>query len=226
MRSIIVVLALGCSMALAQPVESDPHRMEITLEREQDGKWQVIDPGLVLDNGDRVRFRFQSNFDGYLYVMNQGTSGKHELLFPREETGEENRIESGKEYRVPATQAWFRVEGPPGFDIVYWLVTPLKLGKGPQPYVPLPPPPKTPPPPENLLPRCDDSIFRARGVCVDSSAGPRNAREREKLPENLKDVPNLRSRELVIMRKKESALISSPASAQSPLLYEFRLAHK
>jgi hypothetical protein len=59
--------------------------------------------------------------------MNHGTSGNYSLLFPRDETGRENRIESGKEYRIPATEAWFRIDGPPGHDIVYWLVSPLPL---------------------------------------------------------------------------------------------------
>ena len=184
-----------------------------------------MDPGLVLDNGDRIRFRFRADFDGYLYVMNQGTSGQYELLFPREETGQNNRVEAGQEYQVPATSAWFRVDGPPGQDIVYWLVTPLTLGAAPK-YVPLPPPPAQKIPPASLLPRCDDAIFRARGICVDSSAGPREVRPETELPENLSTIPGIRSRELIIMRKEEGAVVSSPADRQGPLLYEFRLAHK
>ena len=39
-----------------------------------------------------MRFRFRTNFDGYLYVTNLGTSGKYEQLFPRQETGQDNRI--------------------------------------------------------------------------------------------------------------------------------------
>ena len=74
------------------------HRIEITLERQEGEAWRAVDPGLVLDSGDRVRFRFRANFDGYLYVMNEGTSGAYTLLFPREETGRENNIRAGKEY--------------------------------------------------------------------------------------------------------------------------------
>ena len=202
--------------------------MEITLERQDGSEWQIIDPGLVLDKGDRVRFQFRANFDGHLYVMNQGTSGSYELLFPREETGRDNKIEAGREYRIPATQAWFRIDGPPGQDVVYWLVTPLALASGDSgaPYMPLPPPPKQAPPPENLLPRCDEAILRARSICVDSSAGPRGLTGKETLPENLTGVPGASSRELVIMRKQDSSLISSPTPLKGPVLYEFRLAHR
>ena len=202
------------------PAKPQPaQRMEITLERQQGSLWKAVDPGFVFDKGDRVRFRFRANFDGYLYVMDYGTSGSYSLLFPREETGRENRIESGKEYQVPATEAWFRIDGPPGHDIVYWLVSPLALPNG----VELP---KTKPQPKTLLPRCDDSIFRARGLCIDSSAGLRGIPDTEALPENLKGVPRAKSRELVIMRKEDSSLVSSPVPLIGPVVYQFRLAHK
>ena len=230
MKHLAIALAFIAAQAAlpAQPSDSGPHRMEITLERQQGGEWTVIDPGLVLDHDDHVRFRFRANFDGYLYVMNQGTSGSYELLFPREETGRQNKIEAGKEYRIPATQAWFRIDGPPGHDIVYWLVTPMVLGAGESgtAYVPLPPPPAKKASPANLWPRCDDAIFRARGICVDSSAGPRAVTGDTELPKNLGGVHAVTSRELVIMRQKETSLISSPVSLQGPILYQFRLAHK
>jgi hypothetical protein len=225
LRQIPLVLAASVLFAgtdTAPP--SGPHRMEITLERLEGSAWRAVDPGLVLNSGDRVRFRFRANFDGYLYVMNYGTSGAYSLLYPREETGQNNRVSSGKDYLVPATEAWFRVAGPPGQDIVYWLVSPLELTGESQPGR-LPPPPKTSPPP-TLLPRCDDAIFRARGLCIDSSAGPKALTEKDDLPENLSGVKGALSRELVIMRKQNQSLVSSPASLEGPVIYEFRLAHR
>jgi hypothetical protein len=210
----------------AQDAPAKPHsvqRMEITLERQQGSQWKAIDPGFVFDKGDRVRFRFRANFDGYLYVMDYGTSGKYSLLFPREETGRQNRIERALEYRIPATEAWFRIDGPPGHDVVYWLVSPLPLAG---PDAGFPPLPKEKQPPKTLLPRCDDSIFRARGLCIDSSAGLRAIPETEELPANMKDIGRARSRELIIMRKEESSLVSSPVPLAGPVVYEFRLAHK
>jgi len=46
--------------------------------------------------------------------MNQGTSGTYELLFPRSDTGGDNRVEAGKDYIVPASQGWFKVSGAGG----------------------------------------------------------------------------------------------------------------
>ncbi len=215
MKTLLAALFIVSGLAAQQ-------RMEITLERQEGSQWKTADPGFVFASGDRVRFRFRANFDGYLYVMDYGTSGKYSLLFPREETGRDNKVESVKQYQIPATQAYFRIAGPPGHDIVYWLVSPLPLDSGEGGFIPTLPKDK---PPKTLLPRCDDSIMRARGLCIDSSAGLRSVPESEDLPENLKALPGARSRELVIMRQQDSSLVSSPVPLTGPVLYEFRLAH-
>ena len=90
--------------------------MEIMLERREGAAWRAVDPGLVFAQDDRVRFRFRTNFDGYLYVMNQSTSGKYEQLFPREETGRENRVAAGRNTWFPPPQTAFRITGPPGHE--------------------------------------------------------------------------------------------------------------
>src|SRR5271154_4205752 len=74
-----------------------PHT-QITVERQVKGGVQVTSPQLVFHSGDLVRFRFKSSFDGYLYVMDQSTSGKYLLLFPAKDARDANRVESGKEY--------------------------------------------------------------------------------------------------------------------------------
>lgn len=227
MKPLLLFLLMSCSL-MAQdsaPPSAQSQRIEITLERQEGDVWKTVDPGFVFEPGDRVRFRFRSNFDGYLYVMDHGTSGSYSLLFPREETGRDNKIASGKEYRVPATRAWFRIAGPPGYDIVYWMVTPLVLAEADGGVIP-PALPKTKQPPKILLPRCDDAIFRARGECIDSSAGLRSIPETEDLPDNLRRIPRLNSRELIILRKEESSTILSQGPLTGPVIYQFKLAHK
>ena len=65
-------------MLAAAVAAQGPNRIEIAIERQESGSWRAVDPGLVFDSGDHVRFRFRANFDGYLYVMDQATSGKYE----------------------------------------------------------------------------------------------------------------------------------------------------
>ncbi len=224
-----VVLASACAVvtfAQSTPQRRAPQRMEIQLELRDASSWRAVDPSHVFAQGDRIRFRFRSNFTGFLYVMNQGTSGDYSQLFPREDTGTANRVEAGHEYPVPATEGAFRVSGPAGHDIVYWMITPLELGRPAPKYQPLPPPPKSPPPPANITPRCDDAVFKARGECVDNTAGPKPVPSPQRLPSNLAATPNLSSRELLFIRDQKRAVVSSPEPLTGPVIYEFRLAHR
>jgi hypothetical protein len=180
-----------------------PHRMEIMLERREANAWRLVDPGLVLATNDQVRFRFKTNFRGFLYVTNQSTSGSSTLLFPRADTGALNRVEAGKEYLVPATHGAFRVTGPEGYDIVSWLVSPVELTR----------PESSPelPPPSDMKPRCDDAIFQARGECIDTGGGVKSPDE---------------SKGLIVVREKKSSVVSSSAPLKGPVVYEFHLAHR
>lgn len=197
--------------------------MEIVLERMDGGSWQTIDPGLVLAQGDRVRFHFRTNFDGYLYVMNQSTSGTYEQLFPREETGQDNRVAASKDYQVPATSTAFRIAGPAGHEIVYWLITPARLNDGAPRYQPVPPANQKSP---TLIPRCDDTILKARGDCIDHSAGPKLIPRGEDLPKNLSSAANQSHNDLLFLQEKHLSVVASQAPLTGPVIYEFRLAHR
>jgi hypothetical protein len=203
------VLAILAAVSLT----AQPQSMEIVLERHESGAWKTIDPGLVLGQGDLVRFRFRATFDGYLYVINSGTSGSQSLLFPGDSTGRDNRVQAGKDYFVPSTNASFKVAGPAGHDVVYWLVSPVPLDGNPTAMAPKRPA-------GTLVPRCDQTIFRARGLCIDSSAGPRNVPADAALP-----FPNMTRRELVIVQDKDKARVSPSGKLTGPIVYEFRLAH-
>jgi hypothetical protein len=169
-----------------------------------------------------VRFRFRTTFDGYLYVINSGTSGSQSLLFPGDATGRDNRVRANQDYFVPSTATAFKVAGPAGHDVVYWLVSPVPLEGNPAAALRQP---QTNRPAPKLIPRCDQSIFRARGLCIDSTAGPRNVPVEETLPSAISSVPNMTRRELVIVQDKDKARVSSSGKLTGPVIYEFRLAH-
>jgi hypothetical protein len=209
----LAVAALPQSHTLSHGV----YRMELLLDRLDGADWKAIDPGLVLGSGDRVRFRFRTNFDGYLYVTNRGSSGHFDELFPRADTGEDNRVLADKEYQVPATAGLFRIGGPAGYETVYWLVSPAPLTAAA---------PQHEAEPTTLLPRCDETILRARGDCVDTYAGPRLVPRDEPLPETLAQASGPTRPGLLLMRQEKAAVIASPVPLTGPVIYEFRLAHK
>ena len=220
----IVGLASQCAVQAAE----SPQQIRITVERLDAGRWKAANAASVFASGDRVRFEITASFSGFLYVMNQGTSGAYDLLFPRSDIGGDNRLEVLKTYLIPEGDA-FRVSGPPGQDIVYWLISPIDLGNQ---YKPLPPP-RTGSLPSSLKPRCDDLIFKARGECIDHSAGLKPIAAGETLPDNLKGVGT--PREMMFIQdgglqkehgQKESVVISSPTPLTGPVVYELRLAHR
>jgi hypothetical protein len=203
---------------------ADPQRIRLTVEREDASGWRAMNPATVFAPNDRLRFRVTTNFPGFLYVMNHGTAATYELLFPRTDTGSDNRVEAGKEYVVPATEGWFRVGGPAGQDVMYWLVSPVELARG---YQRLPPPPPHDPSlPSSLRPRCDDTVFKARGECIDNSAGVRPVEQGEKLPSNLSGVAGATPRELLFLEEKGGTVLSSKQPLTGPVIYEIRLAHR
>ena len=199
--------------------------ISIVLEKKSGDAAQTVDPGHVFDGGDVVRFRLQPSVDAYLYVLDLNTSGKYDVLFPRAETGSDNRIEHGREYLLPATQdGWFEVAGPAGYEKIYFVMSPLALTTGQLQSAPKNMTPQGTAPP-SMRPRCNDGIFKARGECVDSTAGPKQVAPSEKLPRALNEAANGASRDLKFTKKSSASVVTSDAPLSGPVVYEFLLAH-
>jgi serine/threonine-protein kinase len=87
-----------------------------------DGAEASVDPATATFKAkDKVRLTFESNIDGYLYVVQQGSSGKWTTLFPHPDiNGGRNQIRRAEEYRVPSTaDGWFEVDDTPGTDHIF-----------------------------------------------------------------------------------------------------------
>ena len=225
-KSFPTSLALSLLITSSLLLRAQTPHMQISVERKTGDKFETTSPQHVFRSGDLVRFRFRSSFDGYLYVMDQSTSGKYLILFPAKDAQEANHVEQDHEYLVPASNgSWFRVDDPPGYETVYFVISPVKLEKPATPEShPLPATPPPPPAaPVELLPRCDDAVFRARGECVDVLAGPRALGKDETLPPQL---PAAAPRDITVINKPSATVVAPKDGAGGPLIYEFRLAHK
>jgi hypothetical protein len=78
-----------------------------------------VDPSKDFQTGDRIRFAFESNIDGYLYVAQQGTSGNWTVLFPNPQiNGGRNAVKRFAEYEVPQGD-WFQFAGAAGTERVF-----------------------------------------------------------------------------------------------------------
>jgi hypothetical protein len=222
---LLSLLMAGFARSQSAPPQPPPATaiglLDITVERKRDGKVEDMSPTHVFEPGDVIRLRLVSRYQGFLYVMDQGTSGRFSTVFPSTDAGSDNRIRPGADYFVPAVdEGWLEVQGPAGFDILYFLLSPAQLA------APSPPPFTMPGDPASLKPRCNDEIFRARGECMDDSAGPARLPHDAQLPAPLVPLAGSASRDIVVTKKKGSTNVASPAGASSPVIYTFRLAHR
>jgi hypothetical protein len=80
--------------------------------------------------------------------------------------------------------------------------------------------------PASMKPRCNDEIFKARGDCVDSTAGPKAVAPGETLPRDLTELANGASRDLKFTNNPSGITVSSGTPLSGPVVYEFLLAHK
>ena len=228
--SLILLVSLATPDLHAQNPASSG-LFSIRLEQRKGNTVQAVPQNTVFRNGDILRFRLSSQIDGYLYVVDKGTTGSTAVLFPGTSAANRtNHIELSHSYLVPADgEGWFEVSGPAGFDTLYFLVnaSPIALSAGPQAESPdSAHPQSTPPPPPGLLPRCDDAIFKARGECLDGSAGVTPLPPGAEVPRELIPLARTASRDIVLANDGDDTAIQSAPSAKLPLIYTFRLAHR
>jgi hypothetical protein len=206
-------LALAACVALG----AEPASITVLLERLEGEDWKTIDPKLVLDKGDRIRFRMKTTVAGYLYVHYRSSEGETAWLFPREDSSETTRVEDGRMYEVPRA-GFFTVEGPPGYDVVYWLIMPARIPSG-LPRVA----PRTPrAEPDTLRSRCRETADRR--PCLDEGAGAAAVGQPETVFPDLAPSPALRPRRIDF----ESRTLQTQVQGERgrPILHEFRIAHR
>ena len=131
-----------------------------------------------------------------------------------------SRVEAGSEYLVPGTKGSFVVGGAPGFDVTYWVLSPVAIES------PAAVPPAIGIQPSTLVPRCRTAELQARGICTDERAGPRPTQRVEDAPIRLSDSERLIARDLQFHTEAGSTRISAPYVRNGVVVYEFHIAHQ
>ncbi len=91
-----------------------------------------VDPAHTFYSGDKVRLQFESNVDGYLYVLQKGSTGRDRVLFPHPQiNGGNNRVQRGITYSVPAGQ-WFTFDNNPGVEQLTVVLSRTPIKSAPQ----------------------------------------------------------------------------------------------
>ena len=161
---------MALSLIAAQNEKSNPappRTVSVLLEQANGTEWRPVDPHRVFRANDEIRFRFRSNFSGYLYVLNETSAGQYLWLFPTKQTGVDNRVTQDQEYADPAKSGSFCHSSVSRLRHHFWILSPVSLAKIPdltrilgsqltlrsETHAP-------------LLPRCQESTLRAE-ACLD-----------------------------------------------------------
>lgn len=111
-------LAAEPSKTAQQPTRENKGKpgTKIVIERMRGGKLAFVSPNSRFRSGDKIRLRFATNFSGYLKIVNLGSSGKINVLFPYEGSGD--RIEPSKDFQVPQAGDWIVFDNKPGTEVL------------------------------------------------------------------------------------------------------------
>ncbi|MGH9837256.1 MAG: DUF4384 domain-containing protein [Blastocatellia bacterium] len=77
------------------------HGMKVTILQRSGDSLTAVDPKNEFKKGDRIRVEIESNFAGFVYMINVGSSGKTTIIFP--DRAEDNRIMPGRRYTLPTS---------------------------------------------------------------------------------------------------------------------------
>jgi hypothetical protein len=97
------------------------------LKKTSDGQAEVT-TDTVFHAGNRIRLEVETNDDGFLYVVNRGSSGTWKVLFPSAEVkGGDNRIQHRVRYQIPSGYT-FTFDELPGEEKLF-----IVLSRQPEP---------------------------------------------------------------------------------------------
>ncbi len=88
----------------------------VRIELLRDGQRSFVSRATIFRAGDKVKFHFETNFAAYVKILNVGTSGKLQLLFPY--AGASELVPKTKNFAIPNDSeddtGWFAFDHKPG----------------------------------------------------------------------------------------------------------------
>ena len=103
----------------------------LTLKRDDTVKSVPLD--FAFRSGDKVKFHFEVNFNAYVNIINQGTKGEWQALYPY--AGATELVGQTKGYAIPReADLWFEFDENPGTEQLVFIFSAKSLagyGKGP-----------------------------------------------------------------------------------------------
>jgi hypothetical protein len=103
--------------------------MSILVLKVTEGTMVPVDPSTEFKAGDQIKIQFQSNFEGYIYVVNIEPNGKRKVLFPYPEASD-NAVSPGERYDIPPGTSAIEFDREKGTEVLQVI-----MSKGRIPYL-------------------------------------------------------------------------------------------
>jgi hypothetical protein len=94
------------------PAQGQPG-IKVAIELNRGGKTSMVAPDYEFMSGDRIRLVLDINFQGYVALINEGTSGKKSLLYPYK--GVSNEVFPNGALKIPNTD-WIKFDDQAGTE--------------------------------------------------------------------------------------------------------------
>jgi hypothetical protein len=91
--------------------------MSILVLKVSNGTLVPVDPSTEFKAGDQIKIQFQSNFEGYIYVVNIEPNGKRKVLFPYPEASN-NAVSPDQRYDIPPGTAAIEFDKEVGTEVL------------------------------------------------------------------------------------------------------------
>ncbi len=89
----------------------------IKLELKRNDRVSYVPASTTFYAEDRVRLHIRINRDAYLTILNQGTTGDLQLIYPKTQADAERKVTKTMDFTVPTTPGnWLRFDENPGVE--------------------------------------------------------------------------------------------------------------
>jgi uncharacterized protein DUF4384 len=101
--------------------------MSLVILKSDAGQLVPVDPGQEFRQGDQIRIQFQSNFEGYVYVLNITPGGKRCILFPYAGAAD-NRVTADQSYDIPSGADMIEFNEEKGTEVLQVVMARERIG--------------------------------------------------------------------------------------------------
>lgn len=129
----VLFLAIGPMLTLAQDQQLSAKNLyiahsqnsrrgrpgvRITVRLNRNGQISTVPLTYIFRSGDKVKFLFETNFNAHVRILNLGTRGDLQMLYPY--AGASENVSQLRNYEIPRG-AWFQFDDVPGTEQLAFL---------------------------------------------------------------------------------------------------------